>query len=52
MLDEKHGVFLISAVVEKQDLREWEAAYSDVLRHGFVLGVRASRTSSSASRKV
>ena len=56
VLDENHLVFLISAVVEKQDLREWEAAYSDegqrpyhpalllkVLLYGFALGVRASR---------
>lgn len=56
VLDEKHLVFLISAVVEKQDLRRWEAAYSDegqrpyhpalllkVLLYGFALGVRGSR---------
>ena len=56
VLSEDHLVFLISAVVEKQDLREWEAAYSDegqcpyhpalllkVLLYGFALGVRASR---------
>ena len=29
VLSEKHLVFLISAVVEKQDLRAWEAAYSE-----------------------
>lgn len=56
VLDEKHLVFLISAVVEKQDLRAWEAVYSEegqrpyhpalllkVLLYGFALGVRASR---------
>jgi transposase len=56
VLDENHLVFLISAVVEKQDLRAWEEAYSDegqrayhpalllkVLLYGFALGVRASR---------
>lgn len=56
VLREDHLVFLISAVVEKQDLREWEAAYSEegqrpyhpalllkVLLYGFALGVRASR---------
>jgi transposase len=56
VLDEKHLVFLISAVVEKQDLQEWEAAYSDegqrpyhpalllkVLLYAFALGVRGSR---------
>lgn len=56
VLDENHLVFLISAVVEKQDWRAWEAAYSDegqrpyhpalllkVLLYGFALGVRASR---------
>ena len=56
VLDENHLVFLISAVVEKQDLRAWEAAYSDegqrpyhpvlllkVLLYAFALGVRGSR---------
>ena len=56
VLDEKHLVFLISAVVEKQDLRAWEMMYSEegqrpyhpalllkVLLYGFALGVRASR---------
>lgn len=56
VLSEKHLVFLISAVVEKQDLRGWEAAYSDegqrpyhpalllkVLVYAFALGVRGSR---------
>jgi transposase len=56
VLDEKHLVFLISAMVEKQDLREWESVYSDegqrpyhpamllkVLLYGFALGVRSSR---------
>jgi transposase len=56
VLDEKHLVFLISAVVERQDLREWESAYSEegqrpyhpalllkVLLYAFALGVRASR---------
>jgi transposase len=56
VLNENHLVFLISAVVEKQDLSEWEAAYSDegqrpyhpalllkVLLYAFALGVRASR---------
>lgn len=56
VLSEKHLVFLISAMVEKQDLRAWEAAYSEegqrpyhpalllkVLLYGFALGVRSSR---------
>lgn len=56
VLSEKHLVFLISAMVEKQDLREWESAYSEegqrpyhpalllkVLLYGFALGVRSSR---------
>lgn len=56
VLDEKHLVFLISAVVEKHDLRAWEAAYGDegqrpyhpalllkVLLYAFALGVRGSR---------
>ena len=56
VLNGKHLVFLISAVVEKQDLRAWEAAYSDegqcpyhpalllkVLLYAFALGVRGSR---------
>jgi len=56
VLREKHLVFLISAVVEKQDLRAWETAYSDegqrpyhpalllkVLLYAFALGVRGSR---------
>ena len=56
VLDENHLVFLISAVVEKQDLQTWEAAYSDegqrpyhpalllkVLLYAFALGVRGSR---------
>jgi transposase len=56
VLSEEHLVFLVSAVVDKQDLREWEAAYSEegqrpyhpalllkVLLYGFALGVRASR---------
>ena len=56
VLTEKHLVFLIGAVVERQDLREWEAAYSaegqrpyhpalllKVLLYGFALGVRSSR---------
>jgi len=56
VLSEKHLVFLISAVVEKQDLRTWEAGYSDegqrpyhpalllkVLLYAFALGVRGSR---------
>ena len=56
VLSEKHLVFLISAVVERQDLREWEAAYSEegqrpyhpalllkVLLYAFALGVRGSR---------
>jgi hypothetical protein len=56
VLSEDHLVFLISAAVEKQDLREWEAAYSEegqrpdhpallrkVLLYGFALGVRGSR---------
>jgi transposase len=29
VLSEKHLLFLISAVVERQDLRGWEAAYSE-----------------------
>jgi transposase len=56
VLEEKHLVFLISAVVEKQDLSAWEAAYSEegqrpyhpalllkVLLYAFALGVRGSR---------
>lgn len=56
VLTEKHLVFLIHAVVEQQDLREWEAGYSEegqrpyhpalllkVLLYGFALGVRSSR---------
>lgn len=56
VLSEKHLVFLISAMVEKQDLGEWESAYSEegqrpyhpalllkVLLYGFALGVRSSR---------
>ncbi len=56
VLSEKHLVFLISAMVERQDLREWESVYSDegqrpyhpamllkVLLYGFALGVRSSR---------
>lgn len=56
VLNERHLVFLISAVVERQDLREWEAAYSEegqrpyhpalllkVLLYAFALGVRGSR---------
>ena len=56
VLSEQHLVFLISAVVEKQDLRAWEAAYGEegqrpyhpalllkVLLYGFALGVRSSR---------
>jgi transposase len=56
VLSEKHLVFLISAMVEKQDLSEWESAYSEegqrpyhpalllkVLLYGFALGVRSSR---------
>jgi transposase len=56
VLSEKHLVFLISAVVEKQDLSAWESAYSEegqrpyhpalllkVLLYGFALGVRSSR---------
>lgn len=56
VLSEKHLVFLISAVVEKQDLSAWEAAYHDegqrpyhpalllkVLLYAFALGVRGSR---------
>lgn len=56
VLDERHLVFLISAIVEKQDLRDWEAAYSEegqrpyhpalllkVLLYAFALGVRGSR---------
>jgi transposase len=56
VLSEKHLVFLISAVVEKQDLSTWEAAYGEegqrpyhpalllkVLLYGFALGVRSSR---------
>jgi transposase len=56
VLSEKHLVFLISAMVEKQDLSEWESAYGDegqrpyhpslllkVLLYGFALGVRSSR---------
>lgn len=56
VLSEKHLVFLISAVVEKQDLSAWESAYSQegqrpyhpalllkVLLYGFALGVRSSR---------
>ncbi len=56
VLSEKHLVFLISAVVEKQDLSEWESDYSEegqrpyhpalllkVLLYGFALGVRSSR---------
>jgi transposase len=56
VLSEKHLVFLISTVVERQDLRAWEAAYSEegqrpyhpalllkVLLYGFALGVRSSR---------
>ena len=29
VLSEKHLVFLISAMVEKQDLRAWESVYSE-----------------------
>src|SRR6202007_370721 len=56
VLNGKHLVFLISAVVEKQEFRAWEAAYSDegqcpyhpalllkVLLYAFALGVRGSR---------
>jgi len=56
VLSEKHLVFLISAMVEKQDLSAWESAYGDegqrpyhpalllkVLLYGFALGVRSSR---------
>lgn len=56
VLNEKHLVFLISAVVDRQDLRTWEASYSDegqrpyhpalllkVLLYAFALGVRGSR---------
>ena len=56
VLSENHLVFLISAVVEKQDLRGWEAAYGDegqrpyhpalllkILLYAFALGVRGSR---------
>lgn len=56
VLSDKHLVFLISAVVEKQDLSAWEAAYHDegqrpyhpalllkVLLYAFALGVRGSR---------
>lgn len=56
VLSEKHLVFLISAVVNKQDLRDWEAAYGEegqrpyhpalllkVLLYAFALGVRGSR---------
>jgi transposase len=56
VLSEKHLVFLISALVEKQDLSAWELAYSaegqrpyhpalllKVLLYGFALGVRSSR---------
>jgi transposase len=56
VLSEKHLVFLISAMVEKQDLRAWESVYSEegqrpyhpalllkVLLYGFALGVRSSR---------
>jgi len=56
VLSEKHLVFLIHEVVERQDLREWEASYSEegqrpyhpalllkVLLYGFALGVRSSR---------
>jgi len=56
VLSEKHLVFLISAMVEKQDLSKWESAYGDegqrpyhpalllkVLLYGFALGVRSSR---------
>lgn len=56
VLSEKHLVFLISAVVDKQDLHAWEASYSDegqrpyhpalllkVLLYAFALGVRGSR---------
>jgi transposase len=56
VLREKHLVFLIHEVVERQDLREWEAAYGaegqrpyhpalllKVLLYGFALGVRSSR---------
>lgn len=56
VLDENHLVFLISGVVEKQDLVAWERAYSDegqrpyhpalllkVLLYAFALGVRGSR---------
>jgi transposase len=56
VLSEKHLVFLISAVVERQDLSTWEAAYSEegqrpyhpalllkVLLYAFALGVRGSR---------
>jgi transposase len=56
VLSEKHLVFLISAMVEKQDLSGWESAYSEegqrpyhpalllkVLLYGFALGVRSSR---------
>lgn len=56
VLSEKHLVFLIHEVVERQDLREWEASYREegqrpyhpglllkVLLYGFALGVRSSR---------
>lgn len=56
VLSEKHLVFLISAMVEKQDLSDWESAYREegqrpyhpalllkVLLYGFALGVRSSR---------
>ena len=56
VLSETHLVFLISAVVEKQDLSAWEAAYSEegqrpyhpalllkILLYAFALGVRGSR---------
>src|SRR6202030_4081249 len=64
VLSEKHLVFLISAMVEKQDLSKWESAYGDegqrpyhpalllkVLLYGFALGVRSSRKGSSAYGK-
>lgn len=64
VLNEKHLVFLISAMVEKQDLREWEAVYSDegqrpyhpamllkVLLYGFALGVRSSRKREQRSKE-
>jgi transposase len=56
VLTEKHLVFLIHEGVERQDLGEWEAGYSEegqrpyhpalllkVLLYGFALGVRSSR---------